>query len=117
MNFHKTIGFLATLLLTLGLGVPDSFAQNVESLILSAAPNTFTDAENSQNVTVTADITLDAVVAGSDATVTVALTANTDDISPDAAAEGTDYIIPQNLPSITVIIPVGDQTGSGSRFF
>ena len=28
MNFHKTIGFLATLLLTLGIGVPDSFAQN-----------------------------------------------------------------------------------------
>ena len=27
MNFHKTIGFLATLLLTLGIGVPDSFAQ------------------------------------------------------------------------------------------
>ena len=27
MNFHKTIGFLATLLLTLGLGVPDSYAQ------------------------------------------------------------------------------------------
>ena len=28
MNFHKTIGFLAALLLMLGLGVPDSFAQN-----------------------------------------------------------------------------------------
>ena len=27
MNFHKTIGFLATLLLMVGLGVPDSFAQ------------------------------------------------------------------------------------------
>jgi len=27
MNFHKTIGFLATLLLIVGLGVPDSFAQ------------------------------------------------------------------------------------------
>ena len=29
MNFHKTIGFLASLLLVLGLGVPDSFAQTI----------------------------------------------------------------------------------------
>ncbi|MDE2798726.1 MAG: T9SS type A sorting domain-containing protein [Gemmatimonadota bacterium] len=37
MNFHKTIGFLATLLLVLGLGVPDSFAQpvNVNTITLS----------------------------------------------------------------------------------
>ena len=28
MNFHKTIGYLAALLLMVGLGVPDSFAQN-----------------------------------------------------------------------------------------
>ena len=27
MNFHKTIGFLASLLLMVGFGVPDSFAQ------------------------------------------------------------------------------------------
>ena len=27
MNFHKTIGFLAALLLMVGLGAPDSFAQ------------------------------------------------------------------------------------------
>ena len=38
MNFHKTIGFLAALLLMLGLGVPDSFAQNtvtINSITLS----------------------------------------------------------------------------------
>ena len=35
MNFHKTIGFLAALLLTLGLGVPDSFAQELESVTIS----------------------------------------------------------------------------------
>ena len=29
MNFHKTIGFLASLLLIVGLGVPDSFAQTI----------------------------------------------------------------------------------------
>ena len=27
MNFHKIIGYLAALLLMLGIGVPDSFAQ------------------------------------------------------------------------------------------
>ena len=33
MNFHKTIGFLAALLLIVGFGAPDSFAQNrLESL-------------------------------------------------------------------------------------
>ena len=34
MNFHKTIGFLATLLLIVGLGVPDSFAQNTGTMTL-----------------------------------------------------------------------------------
>ena len=29
MNFHKTIGYLAALLLMVGFGVPDSFAQDV----------------------------------------------------------------------------------------
>ena len=31
MNFHKTIGYLAALLLTVGLGAPDSFAQNISN--------------------------------------------------------------------------------------
>ena len=34
MNFHKTIGFLATLLLIVGLGVPDSFAQATGTMTL-----------------------------------------------------------------------------------
>lgn len=34
MNFHKTIGFLATLLLMLGIGVPDVFAAEVGSITL-----------------------------------------------------------------------------------
>ena len=34
MNFHKTIGFLATLLLIVGLGVPDSFAQTQGTMTL-----------------------------------------------------------------------------------
>ncbi len=32
MNFHKTIGFLAALLLMVGLGAPDSFAQNTGTM-------------------------------------------------------------------------------------
>ena len=39
MNFHKTIGFLATLLLVFGLGVPDSYAQAVSSVTITLAPN------------------------------------------------------------------------------
>ena len=35
MNFHKTIGFLASLLLVLGLGVPDSYAQEVTNVTLT----------------------------------------------------------------------------------
>ncbi len=34
MNFHKKIGFLAALLLMIGLGAPDSFAQNTISVTL-----------------------------------------------------------------------------------
>ena len=35
MNFHKKIGFLAALLLMIGLGAPDSFAQNTISVQLT----------------------------------------------------------------------------------
>ena len=35
MNFHKTIGFLATLLLIVGIGVPDSFAQETKTVDIS----------------------------------------------------------------------------------
>ena len=37
MNFHKKIGFLAALLLTFGLGVPDGFAQS--GIITLGAPS------------------------------------------------------------------------------
>ena len=43
MNFHKTIGFLATLLLVLGLGVPDSYAQDLESVVISLNGTAGTD--------------------------------------------------------------------------
>ena len=35
MNFHKKIGFLAALLLTFGLGVPDGFAQTLNISVKS----------------------------------------------------------------------------------
>ena len=37
MNFHKTIGFLAALLLMIGLGAPDSFAQNTISVTVDSS--------------------------------------------------------------------------------
>ena len=40
MNFHKTIGYLAALLLMVGLGAPDSFAQDVQSLSITVSPKT-----------------------------------------------------------------------------
>ena len=44
MNFHKTIGYLASLLLMVGLGVPDSFAQTVKSVeVVSVTPATVRD--------------------------------------------------------------------------
>ena len=38
MNFHKTIGFLATFLLMLGIGVPDVFAADVGDISFSVTP-------------------------------------------------------------------------------
>ena len=74
MNFHKTIGYLAALLLMVGLGVPDSFAQDVEvsSISLTVSPRTLRDSTMANGggnpVTVTArlavDLKAEAVAAG-----------------------------------------------------
>ena len=54
MNFHKTIGFLAALLLMIGLGAPDSFAQNRISVTLDIpADGVVEEAKTSVGVTVT----------------------------------------------------------------
>ena len=42
MNFHKTIGYLAALLLMVGFGVPDSFAQDVGTITVSTSVTDFT---------------------------------------------------------------------------
>ena len=59
MNFHKTIGYLAALLLMLGIGVPDSFAQDLESISLSVSPRTLRDSTSATDgVTVTATVSV-----------------------------------------------------------
>ena len=70
MNFHKTIGFLAALLLTLGIGVPDSFAQTAK--VTSVSP--FRVSEGTPR-TVRVTVTL-SEAPGADNTVSIALADN-----------------------------------------
>ena len=76
MNFHKTIGYLAALLLMLGIGVPDSFAQEVavSKITLSVTPRTLRDSTTT-NVTVTATVGVtladNAGANGQDVTITI----------------------------------------------
>ena len=105
MNFHKTIGFLATLLLIVGLGVPDSFAQKIT---LSVDDD---DVREGQTVVVTVGLS-QAPAAGT--TVTVILTsipaAGNDaggrftfpDIAADAMVELTADKLSDNV-SITIV--------------
>ena len=67
MNFQKKIGFLATLLLTLGLGVPDSFAQESPTLEVHLS-RTRVNEGGSINVAVRLN---PAITAGDTATVTL----------------------------------------------
>ena len=55
MNFHKTIGYLAALLLMVGLGVPDSFAQDVKTVSVTVSPSTIADNADPTQVTVDSD--------------------------------------------------------------
>ena len=93
MNFHKTIGFLATLLLTLGLGVPDSFAQpvttaQVKTLELSFDPMSVNEGDGQRGGKLVATVTLKGP-ATADQTETVMLapatppTRNTIDLAVD----------------------------------
>ncbi len=60
MNFHKTIGYLAALLLMVGFGVPDSFAQDAGKVsIVSISPSTLKDTDESTTVTVKVNVILD----------------------------------------------------------
>ena len=70
MNFHKTIGYLAALLLMVGLGAPDSFAQTVKVSKIEPADYV---RDQSRLVTITVDIEREAVDDGTTVTVTVEL--------------------------------------------
>ena len=60
MNFHKKIGFLAALLLMFGLGVPDSFAQDVSGVTFSSNPViTTTEGGDAVSATLTVTVTFD----------------------------------------------------------
>ncbi len=111
MNFHKTIGFLAALLLTLGLGVPNSYAQDLQTLTLTlngvadgTGAATFADNVGTTVVTVSVVANYDAdLTAGDTKTVMV-------DIKADGTtAEATDYASQPVLPlSITATVVAGD---------
>ena len=86
MNFHKTIGFLATLLLVFGLGVPDSYAQDVETVAITLSPNSVVDTDEATDVTAQVSVTLSAA-ATTNMAVTVTVTNITD---PDGADDDLD---------------------------
>ena len=67
MNFHKTIGYLAALLLMLGIGVPDSFAQTIT---ISASSTSLSDGETDP-FTVTVTVTVAGAGTGTNANVAV----------------------------------------------
>ena len=64
MNFHKTIGYLAALLLMVGIGVPDSFAQ---SITISVPTAQRTQSEDAGAVTVTVTVNISGSIAITDA--------------------------------------------------
>ncbi len=80
MNFHKTIGYLAALLLMVGIGVPDSFAQaDVKSITLSINKSTLRDSTTTPvTVTATVGVTLTKAV-GQDSTISVVVSVGADD--------------------------------------
>ena len=105
MNFHKTIGFLASLLLIVGIGVPDSFAQqDVSSITLTVSPRTLRDSTtaNSNVVTVTARLTVNlaAAAAAGGQNVTVTLAVSEDETSGNLGTANSSYSV----------LGAGDQT-------
>ncbi len=118
MNFHKTIGFLAALLLTLGIGVPDSFAQDPTAVTLningSATPAAIADDVGTTVLAVSVSVTFDDPLAtGMTQMVMVGVK------SEGTTAEAGDY---SAIPAFPLSIPVtGDgtttATGNGTVVF
>ena len=87
MNFHKTIGFLASLLLMVGIGVPDSFAQATVK-VSDVTPSSLREG---QSRSVEVEVTLSAAPgAGTTVEVTVALPATFPTGSHLTAFHGAD---------------------------
>ena len=101
MNFHKTIGYLAALLLMVGLGVPDSFAQ---MLTLTIDPKILQDDVATTTVAVTVTVTL-AEAPGNEVTVSV----------PVRVAMPSNTAIYTGRPSVNFnVMVIGDNTtGTG----
>ena len=117
MNFHKTIGYLAALLLMVGLGAPDSFAQDVQSLSITVSPKTLRDSTSADGgqVTVTARLTvvLKANVPNDDPNndeetrnVEVSVEVSEDGTNGNLADDGLSYEV-QNIGPQTVMVPEG----------
>ncbi len=93
MNFHKTIGFLASLLLMVGIGVPDSFAQSI-TISVPTAQRTQSEDAGAVTVTVTVNITGSIAITDADATATLVGTNAdpTDTTIPGGAVSGSGTI-------------------------
>ena len=102
MNFHKTIGYLAALLLIVGFGVPDSFAQGTISLLIPAAQRTLLESTTTANdVVVTATVS---GVAAEDAIRTV---------NVSLASSNSDDTNNSNLPSGNISVEIAANATSG----
>lgn len=135
MNFHKTIGFLAALLLTLGIGVPDSFAQSI-STVTFTIPDNASSVTEGMTTTLAVTVTLDAAPT---ADVPVTLTAmvgaemvgsgTVTVLSGESIREGTMMVMPPDdadamntrivvtatavgYTPASVVIPVNDDEGT-----
>ncbi len=102
MNFHKIIGFLAALLLTLGIGVPDSFAQSISSVTFTIPDNASSVTEG-MTTTVAVTVTLDAApTADVPVTLTAMVGAEVAGVgiltvpSGESSVEGTLMVTPPN---------------------
>ena len=100
MNFHKTIGYLAAFLLMVGLGAPDSFAQDVKTITVSVDKSNIADNSTEPvTVEVTAEVTLDGEVEDTEVVKIISVTVPTDE----------SYTV--SSININVTVAVGETTG------
>ena len=109
MNFHKTIGYLAALLLMVGFGVPDSFAQaEVKTITLSINKSTLRDSTTTPvTVTATVGVTMTEAVTV-ETTVQVEVSVSVDD----------SYAAPTITIPVTIVADADRKAGTqGSLIF